>query len=103
MPMLDARCQIHMLLQQPSIPISISRGFPILFVQLRRQFEASIKKIGNGEDKEEVLKAVVTLVTDAIRTTVAGMLFIDPSVAKETHTVVDHGIDSLLPADSEHG
>jgi acyl carrier protein len=27
------------------------------------------------------------------------MLFIDPSVVKENHTVVDHGIDSLLAAE----
>ena len=36
------------------------------------------------------------MVTDAIRATVAGMLFIDLSAVNLTKTVVDHGIDSLL-------
>ncbi|KAJ5685228.1 hypothetical protein N7536_007847 [Penicillium majusculum] len=67
-------------------------------VQLRRHFEASMKRIRNGQDEEAVAETV-KLVTDAIRTTVAGMLFIDPSVVKENHTVVDHGIDSLLAAE----
>lgn len=67
-------------------------------LQLRRRFDASIRKIGSVQDKEEV-KKTVALVTEAIRAMVAGMLFIDPSAVKAAKTVVDHGIDSLLAAE----
>jgi acyl transferase domain-containing protein/NADPH:quinone reductase-like Zn-dependent oxidoreductase/NADP-dependent 3-hydroxy acid dehydrogenase YdfG/acyl carrier protein len=67
-------------------------------VQLRRQFDTSIRKLGSDQDKGEVMKTVA-LVTEAIRAMVAGMLFIDPSAVKAAKTVVDHGIDSLLAAE----
>ncbi|KAJ5247894.1 hypothetical protein N7468_002877 [Penicillium chermesinum] len=66
--------------------------------QLRRQFDNSIRKLGNNQDKGEVMKAVA-LVTEAIQAMVAGMLFIDPSAVNAASTIVDHGIDSLLAAE----
>jgi NAD(P)-dependent dehydrogenase (short-subunit alcohol dehydrogenase family) len=71
--------------------------------QLRRQFQVSMLKIReeNAEDKnkkEEHSKAIA-LVTDAIRSSVAVMLFIDPTAVNVSNTVADHGIDSLLAAE----
>ncbi|OCK76857.1 ketoacyl-synt-domain-containing protein [Lepidopterella palustris CBS 459.81] len=69
--------------------------------QLRRQFQLSINKV--KEQAESGSKTqynnTVAFVTDAIRKTVAGMLFVDPSAVNVSGTVVDHGIDSLLAAE----
>ena len=69
--------------------------------QLRRQFQVSINRVGKQEsgDREEEYHQTVALVTDAIRATVAGMLFTDPSAINLANTVADHGIDSLLAAE----
>jgi acyl transferase domain-containing protein/NADPH:quinone reductase-like Zn-dependent oxidoreductase/SAM-dependent methyltransferase/acyl carrier protein len=69
--------------------------------QLRRQFKtliSQIKKQDSGDKAAEHAK-IVAFVTDAIRATVAGMLFIDPSAVMLSSTVADHGIDSLLAAE----
>lgn len=69
--------------------------------QLRRQFQLSINKVkeqAESGNKTEY-NNTVAFVTDAIRKTVAGMLFIDPSAVNVSSTVVDHGIDSLLAAE----
>ncbi|CAI6332919.1 unnamed protein product [Periconia digitata] len=69
--------------------------------QLRRQFASHIKKTKESAESEDktAYKDSVSFVTDAIRKTVAGMLFIDPSAVNVEGTVVDHGIDSLLAAE----
>ena len=66
--------------------------------QLRRQFQVSVNRIRvqDGQEKTAEYLKIVAFVTDAIRATVAGMLFIDQSAVNVTNTVVDHGIDSLL-------
>jgi hypothetical protein len=72
--------------------------FPV--AQLRRQFKMSINQIEKQDsgDKAEEHAKIVAFVTDAIRVTVASMLFIDPSAVIFSRTVADHGIDSLLAA-----
>ncbi|KAL4916176.1 hypothetical protein BDW62DRAFT_203016 [Aspergillus aurantiobrunneus] len=72
-------------------------------VQLRRQFKGCIGKLrtadaGEAGSQEERWRTV-TFVTDAIRTTVAGMLFVDVLAVKAANTVSVHGIDSLLAAE----
>lgn len=69
--------------------------------QLRRQFQVSINRIREEDsgDKAAEYPKTVAFVTDAIRTTVAGMLFLDPSAVNVANTVADHGIDSLLAAE----
>jgi acyl carrier protein len=67
--------------------------------QLRQQFQVMLHKLNEkSSDKAEVAKALA-FVTQAIRDTVAGMLFIDPSAVNVTGTIADHGIDSLLAAE----
>ncbi|KAJ4296346.1 hypothetical protein N0V90_006391 [Kalmusia sp. IMI 367209] len=69
--------------------------------QLRRQFQVSmniVKEQESSDNKAEYLNTVA-FVTDAIRKTVAGMLFVDPSAVDPSGTVADHGIDSLLAAE----
>ncbi|KAF2194383.1 hypothetical protein K469DRAFT_744342 [Zopfia rhizophila CBS 207.26] len=69
--------------------------------QLRRQFQISISKLreqDSGDNKAE-FSETIAFVTDAIRATVAGMLFIDPSAVNVSGTVADPGIDSLLAAE----
>lgn len=69
--------------------------------QLRRQFQMSINTIRKQDSgsKTEEYPTTVAFVTDAIRATVAGMLFTDPSAINVANTVADHGIDSLLAAE----
>ena len=68
--------------------------------QLRRQFKVSISKIKEQDSGDNTAyPEAVTFVKDAIRTTVAGMLFIDPSGVNVANTVAEHGIDSLLAAE----
>ncbi|KAL8791268.1 MAG: hypothetical protein Q9213_000225 [Squamulea squamosa] len=65
---------------------------------LRQQFQVwinMVKEQGSGNMTPEYPKTVA-LVTDAIRATVAGMLFTDPSTVNVEVTVAEHGIDSLL-------
>lgn len=69
--------------------------------QLRRQFHVSIHRIreqDGGDRAAEHCKAVA-FATDAIRETVAGMLFTEPSAISVANTIVHHGIDSLLAAE----
>lgn len=69
--------------------------------QLRRQFQVSVNRIreqDSGDKTAEYLETIA-IVTNAIRATVAGMLFIDPSAINVADTVADHGIDSLLAAE----
>ena len=69
--------------------------------QSRRQFHVSIHRIrelDDGDRAAEQCKAVA-FVTDAIRETVAGMLFTEPSAISVANSIVDHGIDSLLAAE----
>ena len=68
--------------------------------QLRRQFKVSINRLREQDaDKAAEYPKAVAFVTDAIRATVAGMLFVDPSAVNVANTVADHGIDSLLAAE----
>lgn len=69
--------------------------------QLLRQFKISINKISDvdGGDHTEERRKTVAFVTEAIRATVAEMLFIDTSAVNVVNTVADHGIDSLLAAE----
>ncbi|KAF7868684.1 hypothetical protein EAF04_005214 [Stromatinia cepivora] len=69
--------------------------------QLHQKFQVLLRKTRNSDNEmnaAECLKAV-TFVADAIRSTVAGMLFIDPSAVKGSATVAELGIDSLLAAE----
>jgi NADPH:quinone reductase-like Zn-dependent oxidoreductase/acyl carrier protein len=67
--------------------------------QLRQQFQAMLHRLNEkSSDEVEVAKALA-FVMQAIRDTVAGMLFIDPSAVNVTGTIADHGIDSLLAAE----
>lgn len=66
--------------------------------QLRQQFEVLISKIqdpSSGDNNEEHAKTV-QFATDAIRATVAGLLFVDASAVNAANTVAGLGIDSLL-------
>ena len=69
--------------------------------QLRRQFQVSTNRIREQDSGEKTVEypETVAFVTDAIRATVAGMLFTDPSAIDVANTVADHGIDSLLAAE----
>ena len=69
--------------------------------QSRRQFHVSIHRIReqDGADGAAEHCKAVAFVTDAIRETVAGMLFTDPSAISVANPIVDHGIDSLLAAE----
>ncbi|KAL9031280.1 MAG: hypothetical protein Q9196_000687 [Gyalolechia fulgens] len=62
--------------------------------RLRREFDAAVQKA----DPEEKAKTV-TLVTGAIVTVVAEMLFIDGSGIDPVRTVADLGVDSLIAAE----
>jgi acyl carrier protein len=70
-------------------------------VQLRRQFNTLISQIKkrDSDNKASEHAKIVISVTDAIRVTVAGMLFIDSSAVILSSTVADHEIDSLLAAE----
>lgn len=57
-----------------------------------------IRELDGAGRAAEHCKAVA-FVTDAIRETVAGMLFTDPSAISVANSMVRHGIDSLLAAD----
>ncbi|MCJ1431695.1 hypothetical protein MMC27_001050 [Xylographa pallens] len=61
---------------------------------LRRDFDKAVKKA----DPEERAKTVA-LVTGAITTAIAEMLFVDVSGVNPTKTVADHGVDSLIAAE----
>ena len=61
---------------------------------LRREFDEAVKKAGPEERAK-----TVTLVTEAIVTTVAEMLFIDASSINPTRTVASYGVDSLIAAE----
>ncbi len=68
--------------------------------QLRREFQLAINKIKKeGGSKNAAYTTTIAFVTEAIRKTVAGMLFIDPTAVNVSSTVPDHGIDSLLAAE----
>jgi NADPH:quinone reductase-like Zn-dependent oxidoreductase len=70
--------------------------------QMRGQFDMAIKKIrdlGSDGAAVEERKAAREFVTDAIVTSVAGMLFMDKADVNPANTVADHGIDSLLAAE----
>ncbi|KAI0595293.1 polyketide synthase [Biscogniauxia sp. FL1348] len=68
---------------------------------LRRQFEVAVDKIRdlNGEERKKKYVETVAFVMEAIKVSVAEMLFVDPSAVNATSTVADHGIDSLLAAE----
>ncbi|KEY70889.1 hypothetical protein S7711_00732 [Stachybotrys chartarum IBT 7711] len=67
--------------------------------QLRRQFESAMNLLRGGADSKEERGKTVKLVTEAIKGSVAAMLFVDPSTINAADTVADHGIDSLLAAE----
>ena len=76
--------------------------------QVRRQFKTSVKNMraaaeGVGADSKKKLQEeqaqAVAFVVDAIKATVAGMKFVDPSAVNATGTMADEGIDSLLAAE----
>ncbi|KAJ8058259.1 hypothetical protein OCU04_012454 [Sclerotinia nivalis] len=66
--------------------------------QLRQKFQVLFRNSDKEMNAAECLKAV-TFVADVIRSTVAGMLFIDLSAVKRSATVAELGIDSLLAAE----
>ncbi|KAJ8115851.1 hypothetical protein ONZ43_g4571 [Nemania bipapillata] len=66
--------------------------------QLRQQFEISTNRLRSVPSEDEKIK-VVSFVVNAIRSSVAGMLFVDPTAVNPAKTVADHGIDSLLAAE----
>ena len=61
---------------------------------LRREFDEAVKK-ADPEDRAKT----VTLVTGAITTAVAEMLFVDATGVNPAKTVADHGVDSLIAAE----
>ncbi|KAA8567414.1 hypothetical protein EYC84_010432 [Monilinia fructicola] len=69
--------------------------------QLRQQFQILIQKIrgSDNEVNETEFLQTVAFVADEIRSTVAGMVFIDPSAVSVSSTVAELGIDSLLAAE----
>lgn len=71
--------------------------------QLRREFDIAVTNIsmaeGGVEKAKEEQGKTIRFVTEAIRGSVAGMLFIDPSAVNPAETVAEHGIDSLLAAE----
>ncbi|GKZ25415.1 type I Iterative Polyketide synthase (PKS) [Aspergillus brasiliensis] len=69
--------------------------------QLRRQFDHFVTAIraGGKDSKEDAWKQTIGFVTEAIRATVAGMLFVDVGSVNPNKTVAEHGIDSLLAAE----
>ena len=62
--------------------------------RLRSEFDEAVKKVGPEERAK-----TVALVTGAITTAVAEMLFIDASGINPARTVADHGVDSLIAAE----
>ena len=69
--------------------------------KLRRRFHLSMHRTReqDGRDRAAEHCKALAFVTDAIRETVAGMLFTDPSAISVANTIVDQGIDSLLAAE----
>ncbi|KAI1132296.1 polyketide synthase [Nemania abortiva] len=65
---------------------------------LRQRFEMSVRKLRSGGNEDEKVK-IAAFVTSAIQSSVAEMLFVDPTGVSPAKTVADHGIDSLLAAE----
>lgn len=66
--------------------------------QLRQQLEFAAHKLRSGKNEEEMAKTVA-FVVNGIKSSVAEMLFVDPTAINPIKTVADHGIDSLLAAE----
>ncbi|KAI0478369.1 polyketide synthase [Xylariaceae sp. FL0804] len=66
---------------------------------LRRKFHESIEATKAKSDSATEIKGIEDMVSTAITTTVAQMLFIDASTVDASRTVADYGIDSLIAAE----